>query len=49
MVFLELVKQAAEVEFAGEDSKAEFRVLVVNQKHSVRVKAALFFQSSCHL
>lgn len=49
VAFLELVKQAVKVEVAGEISEADLRLLVVNQKDSRRVQAALFFQSSCHL
>lgn len=49
VAFPELVKQAAKVEVAGENSEAEFRVFVANWKDSMRVQAALFFQSNYHL
>lgn len=36
------------MEVAGGISEADLSVFVVNQKDSMRVGAALFFQSNCH-
>lgn len=41
--FLELVKQTAKVDIAGENSEAELRVFITLWKDSVRVEAASFF------
>lgn len=47
VAFLELVKQTAEVDVAGENSETELRVFVALWKEGVRVEAASLFQSNC--